>query len=106
MIIDVLYIEDCPSWQTGVANLKAALAAENIIIEINTILVKDDAKARQLKFLGSPSFQTNGSDLWPEKRENYNLSCRVYSTPAGMRGAPTVEMLREKIRTLNINHNQ
>jgi len=38
-------------------------------------------------------------ELWPEKRETYSLSYRVYTTPAGMKGAPTVEMLQEKLRT-------
>jgi hypothetical protein len=39
-------------------------------------------------------------DLWPEKRNRYDLSCRVYATPQGMKGTPTVEMLRKKVRSL------
>ena len=33
-----------------------------------------------------------------EVRKRYNLSCRVYPTPQGLKGAPTVEMLREWLR--------
>lgn len=98
MKIDLLYFEDCPSWQIGLQNLQAALAAENIQAEIHLLPVESDAEATRLQFLGSPSFQVNGLDLWPEARKRYNLSCRVYATPQGMKGAPTVEMLREKLR--------
>jgi hypothetical protein len=99
MQIDLLYFDDCPSWQPGLDNLKAALVLENNQAEINLIKVDDNHKAEKIKFLGSPSFQIDGIDLWPEERENYTLSCRVYSTPNGMRGVPTVEMLRYKLQT-------
>lgn len=102
MQIDLLYFDDCPSWETGLEYLMAALEAEGLEAEIRTVRVTDDKEAAHLKFLGSPSFQVNGTDLWNEERKHYNLSCRVYSTPQGMKGAPTVEMLREKLRTVRI----
>jgi hypothetical protein len=100
MQIDLLYFDGCPSWQDGLENLKAALAAESMQAEIRLVQVEDDAEAARLKFLGSPSFHVGGRELWPEQREQYALSCRVYSTPLGMKGAPTVEMLREKLRAV------
>lgn len=60
------------------------------------VLDNDDAARR--KFLGSPYFPIHGVDLWEEERETYSLSCRVYATPEGMKGSPTVEMLQEAIR--------
>ena len=56
------------------------------------------ARQTRLEFLGSPSFHIDGVDLWPEKRTNYAMSCRVYKTPKGIKGAPTVEILREKLK--------
>jgi hypothetical protein len=100
MQIDLLYFDDCPSWQSGLENLKAALLAEGMQAEIRLVQVEDYAEATRLKFLGSPSFQINDGDLWPEQRDLYALSCRVYSTSLGLKGAPTVEMLREKLRTV------
>jgi hypothetical protein len=97
MQIDLLYFDGCPSWQLGLDNLKAALTAEEIQAEIHLVNVEDNAEAARLKFLGSPSFRMNGIDLWPEERTSYALSCRVYSTPQGMKGAPTVEMLSQKL---------
>jgi hypothetical protein len=100
MQIDLLYFDGCPSWQEGLENLKAALSAEGIDAEIRLVRVEDNEDAARLRFLGSPSFQVNGVDLWLEGRTNYALSCRVYSTPLGMKGAPSVEMLREKLRAI------
>ena len=97
MQIDLLYFDGCPSWQAGLENLKAALTAEGMQAEIRLVQVKDDAEAARLNFLGSPSFRVNGEDLWPEQSDQYAFSCRVYSTPLGMKGAPNVEMLRQKL---------
>ena len=98
MHIDLLYFEDCPSWQDGLKNLQTALKLEGLELDVQMVPVENEADSEQLRFLGSPSFQVDGVDFWPEERQNYALSCRVYSTPQGMRGVPTVEMLREKLQ--------
>jgi hypothetical protein len=98
MKIQLLHIDDCPSWQDGLKNLEVALHELNLDIPIEIIKVPDNDDAARLKFLGSPSYWVDGEDLWLEDRENYALSCRVYSTPSGMRGVPTVEMLKEKLK--------
>ena len=97
MKIELLYFDGCPSWQDGLKNLEAALQELQIASKPELIKVRDDAEASHLEFLGSPSFLINGQDIWPEKRASYALSCRVYATPSGVRGVPTVEMLKEKI---------
>ena len=102
MKIDLLYFDGCPSWESALTNLKAALIAEGLEVEIRLIKIESDEQATQLKFLGSPSFHVNGQDWWPEERNTYNLSCRIYPTPQGIKGAPTVEMLREKIQAYRL----
>jgi hypothetical protein len=104
MKIDLLYIDDCPSWQGALENLKAALKAEGLEAVIRLVRVPDDAEANRLKFLGSPSFCKGGVDFWPEARARYDLNCRVYSTPHGLKGAPTVVMLREKLRSITVKN--
>jgi hypothetical protein len=98
MQIDLFYFDGYPSWQGGLENLKAALKREGVAAEIRLVRVENDAQAAAFKFLGSPSFQVNGQDWWPEGRTTYHLSCCVYPTPAGIQGAPSVEMLQEKLR--------
>ncbi len=101
MKIELLYFDGCPSWQTGLKNLKSALQLEGIDAEVNLVNVQNEADAIRLEFLGSPSFRVNNVELWAETRETFALSCRVYPTPEGMKGWPTVEMLREKLHALD-----
>jgi hypothetical protein len=105
MQIDLLYFDGCPSWEGALENLKATLAAEGLEADICLVRVEDDTDAARLNFLGSPSFRVNGVDLWQEQRKHYNLSCRVYTTPQGLRGVPTVELLREKLHTFTPDTN-
>jgi hypothetical protein len=100
MKIAVLYFEGCPSWQTGVENLNAALKLEGLSWPVELVGVQDDEDAQRRRFLGSPSFQFNGDDLWSQNRQEYAMSCRMYPTHEGLRGWPTVEMFRERLRGL------
>ncbi len=100
MQIDLMHFDGCPSWEGAPENLKVALNAEGLQADIRLVKVEDNDEAARLKFLGSPSFRVNGVDWWPEERKRYNLSCRVYRTPQGMRGTPSIEMLREKLRVV------
>jgi hypothetical protein len=98
MQIDLLYFDGCPARQDGLENGKAALAAEGLEASIRLVMVADDDEAARLKFLGSPSFRVDGVDWWPEERKRYAMNCRVYQTPPGLKGAPSMKMLREKLR--------
>jgi hypothetical protein len=98
MKIQLLFFDGCPSWQIGLENMKNALQMEQLDYSIDLLKVEDDSEAARLKFLGSPSFRVNGQDLWPEERDTYAVSCRVYKTSEGMIGWPTEEMLRERLK--------
>lgn len=98
--IAVLYFDGCPSWRQGVENLYAALSRLGRDWPVELIQVHDDEQAARLRFLGSPSFQVDGQDLWPDERSAYCLSCRIYTTPEGLRGWPTVDMLQERLRSV------
>jgi hypothetical protein len=102
MRIDLLYFDGCPSWKNALDNLRVAFKEENIEAEINLVLVGNDEEAMKEKFLGSPSIRVNGIDMWPMSRQSYFLSCRMYRTAEGMKGFPTVTMLREKIHELQL----
>ena len=98
MKIELLYFEGCPSWEGGLKNLEIALRGEGLRVPVDKVKVTNDDDATRLKFLGSPHFRVDGQDLWHEERENYSLSCRVYLTPEGVKGFPTVAMLREQLQ--------
>ena len=100
MKIELLYFDGCPSWQSGLQNLNSALKANGLDVPVELVKVLDNDDAARKKFLGSPSFRINGIDLWAEERDTYSLSCRVYATPQGVKGSPSVSMLQEAIRKL------
>jgi len=98
--IELLYFDGCPSWQEALENLRQVIETETLPYQVRLIEITTPQQAQEERFLGSPSFRLNGMDLWPETRTRYNMSCRVYQTNQGMRGSPSVEMLRERIREM------
>ena len=56
-------------------------------------LVTTAEQAEAVGFRGSPTVLVNGRDPFADPTAPTGLSCRVYSTEAGLAGAPTVEQL-------------
>lgn len=100
MKVELLYFDGCPSWQSGLKKLHSTLNTYGLPVSVELVQVTDNDDAARKKFLGSPSFRINGVDLWDEERDAYSLSCRVYATPEGMKGSPSVSMLEQAIRRI------
>ncbi len=100
MKVELLYFDGCPSWQSGLQNLHSALNTNGLPVSVELVQVMDNDDAARKKFLGSPSFRINGIDLWEEERDVYSMSCRVYATPEGMKGSPSVSMLEQAIHRI------
>lgn len=98
-VIELLYFDDCPSWQITLENLRVVIAADHLPYEVRLVKIDTPEQAQSEHFLGSPSIHINGEDLWPESRGRFDLSCRVYQTEQGLRGSPTVDMLRKRIHS-------
>ena len=92
-----MYFEDCPNHEIAWQNLTAALKELHWSPEIEKILIEDDIQVDHYSFQGSPSIKFNGVDLWEEKQAEYHMGCRVYKTPTGLTGSPTVEMLVKRL---------
>jgi len=90
MQIDLLYFDGCPSWQTALANLRAAIGDQ----PIRLIRVETPEQAEAEQFTGSPTIRFDGEDIFPAGDATYALACRLYITPSGSSGAPTTAMLR------------
>lgn len=97
MKIQLLYFDGCPSWQSALQNLHSAIRAMGLNPSVELVQVMDDDDAVQKKFPGSPSFRINGIDLWPQELDTNSMSCRLYVTPDGLKGSPTVSMFREAL---------
>ena len=99
MRFELLYFDGCPSWQTAYEHLERALAILGLQGSVQLVHVQTGEQAVEVEFVGSPTIRLNGKDLFPVNHTDYALGCRVYRTPEGMRGYPTVDMLREVIHS-------
>ena len=93
MDITLLYFDDCPNWRIADERL-SVIAAERADLQVTRHLVDTPEEAERVGFHGSPSILVDGVDLFAEPDAGVGLSCRVYRTPDGLAGAPTVEQLR------------
>lgn len=101
MLIQVLYFSGCPSYKKGLENLKQALRELNLPEDFEMINIDSDEKAKEYNFIGSPTIRINGEDLDPKARETKVTGykgCRIYQTEEGIKGAPTVEMIKKALR--------
>ncbi len=98
MKVEILYFDGCPSYGTAEKILKGVLADEGIEAEVVLVAVNTDEEAQEFRFPGSPTIRVDDQDLFPVPgRAEYALGCRMYSTPEGLRGSPTAEMLKEAL---------
>jgi hypothetical protein len=94
MRIALTYFDDCPNWQVAYERLAVALVTaglEDTVIE--RALVTSEEEAVTLGFAGSPTILVDGVDPFREEAPHAGLSCRLYMTPDGMQGAPSVDQI-------------
>lgn len=95
--IELLYFDDCPSWENALETLTASMKKLNVTRDIRLIAVETEQEAVKHQFTGSPMIRINGEDLFPTGQSNFTLGCRVYQTPDGLKGWPTEEMILDQI---------
>lgn len=89
----MLYFEGCPNWKVVDERL-ATIAAERSDVTVTPRVVETIEEAERLGFHGSPSILVDGKDAFADADTAVGLSCRVYRTPDGPAGAPTLQQLR------------
>ena len=99
MIVEVLYFEGCPNYRDAVSLVERAAATLGASVELRLVPVVAREAAERLRFLGLPTIRMNGRDVEPgaEERTDYALACRVYATPAGLRGLPAESWIRDAL---------
>lgn len=96
MEIVLLYFEGCPSWKTVREHLDL-IAAERPDITVTRRLVETFDQAERVGFHGSPSILVDGVDPFDDTDAGVGLACRIYRTPEGPAGAPTLDQLRTAV---------
>ena len=95
----IRYFDGCPNWHEAEALLNEALAIvglEDVKVERHQVETVNDAV--RAGFIGSPTILIDGMDPFAVDGAQPGLACRVYSTPVGLRGSPTLEQLLTVLR--------
>jgi hypothetical protein len=96
--VTLLYFDDCPHWKTVDEHLRT-LSSEFPDLVLSRLLVETPEEAERTSFRGSPSILVDGTDAFAEPNAPVGLSCRVFQTPDGPAGSPTIDQLREVLAT-------
>lgn len=87
----LLYFPDCPNWSLAEERLREVAARFGLPIEHRLVTTQDEAE--RVSFRGSPTILIDGVDPFAEGDEQVGLSCRLYRTPDGYAGSPTLEQI-------------
>lgn len=90
----LLYFDGCPHWKVADRRL-ARLADESPTLHVTRHRVTTAEEAERTGFRGSPSILLDGVDAFADADSPAGLSCRLYQTPDGPAGSPTLEQLRQ-----------
>lgn len=99
MKVELLVVPDCPNELPAHALAVAALAELDLAVSVITTVIADDAAAQARGFTGSPTFLIDGRDPFAEPDASVGVACRVYRTPSGLAGVPTLEELTSALQT-------
>jgi hypothetical protein len=92
--VRLLYFDGCPNWRDAEQRLRQALeqlGLSDSAVSLQRVETAEDAE--RLAFHGSPTILVDGVDPFADPATPIGLACRVYRTPDGSDGAPTVAQL-------------
>ena len=86
------YFDGCPSWKPVDEHLRLLAGELGFELELHRVA---DTDAESIGFRGSPTILVDGSDPFGGDDRPGGLSCRIYDTPDGPAGSPTLQQLRD-----------
>jgi len=97
--VEILHIAECPNWVEAGARVREALGAAGLsAVDVSFRLLSNSHEAAETAFAGSPTILIDGSDAFPGGARTADLACRVYRTPSGFVGVPSVAEIGRAIR--------
>ena len=94
MKVTLQYFDGCPNWQRTEQLLHQAMDQLDLPreeLDLQNVPTAEQAEA--VGFRGSPTVLVDGRDPFADPSAPVGLSCRVFRTPDGLAGAPTLEQL-------------
>jgi len=68
--VHILYSEGCEPTPPTVSQVRSVAKELGLNIDLQMILVENEAQAKKLGFFGSPTVRINGRDIDPNARSN------------------------------------
>ena len=93
MEVRLLYFDGCPHLRLADARLVEAMRELGLTGAPERVRVETVEAAEAWRFHGSPSVLIDDADPFAEPGAPVGLSCRLYRTPDGVQGAPSVAQL-------------
>jgi hypothetical protein len=98
MDVRLLHFDGCPHRTVVEERLREALASVGRDDQsIQRVLVETPEDVVRLGFIGSPTILLDGRDPFATGAEQPALACRVFATPEGRAGSPTLGQLVEAL---------
>jgi hypothetical protein len=97
MDVELLYFDGCPHWETADGRLRQVAGEVGVRVWRRRVREGDDLTG----FGGSPTILVDGHDLFPRTGPVDGLSCRLYATPEGPAGSPTLDQLRAALARID-----
>ena len=97
MVIDLLYVPECPNRSLARDHVDRALAQRRLAAVVREREVRSSEEAARLGMRGSPTVLIDGEDPFADTADPTAVSCRLYRSEIGLSGAPTVEQLVEAL---------
>ena len=91
MKVELFYFDGCPNWTVADQRLSEALTRLGLDVTVERRRVTTPTQADEVGFTGSPTIRIDDRDPFASGEEQVGLACRVYATPTGLAGSPTVQ---------------
>ena len=91
--VTVQFFDGCPSWTPAVARIREAASLVGVDVTVRLEEVTSFEDAVRLGFPGSPTILIDGRDPFADEPLPPALTCRLYRTPEGASGSPSVAQL-------------
>lgn len=98
MEVTLLYFDGCPNWTVARDRLQEALRLARLEdTRVSLRRVTSPQAAEAVGFRGSPSVLIDGRDPFGGEAVAGVFACRVYQTPAGPQGVPSLGQFVEAL---------
>ena len=100
MKVELLYFDGCPGYQRFLPRLSELVHDAGIADDVQLRRIESPEAAAAERFLGSPTVRIDGVDVEPDadRRVDFGLKCRLYSTPDGLQATPRSEWVVDALR--------